>query len=55
MSAADVERMRWLIQNREALDSSNAYVEQHGLPLAEVAKAAELKFPADAFGKPKRW
>lgn len=24
----------WLAANREALDSANAYVEQHGLPLA---------------------
>ncbi len=24
----------WLERNREALESSNAYVEQHGLPLA---------------------
>jgi antitoxin CcdA len=24
----------WLAANREALESSNAYVEQHGLPLA---------------------
>ncbi|MBP2299344.1 type II toxin-antitoxin system CcdA family antitoxin [Azospirillum picis] len=24
----------WLEENREALDSSNAYVEAHGLPLA---------------------
>jgi antitoxin CcdA len=25
---------RWLQENRAALDSSNAWVEQHGLPLA---------------------
>lgn len=25
---------RWLEENREALESSNAYVEKHGLPLA---------------------
>ncbi len=25
---------QWLIENREALESSNAYVEKHGLPLA---------------------
>lgn len=24
---------RWLVENRDALDSSNAFVEQHGLPL----------------------
>jgi antitoxin CcdA len=26
---------RWLAENQEALDSSNAFVEQHGLPLAQ--------------------
>lgn len=26
---------RWLAENREALESSNAYVEEHGLPLAQ--------------------
>jgi antitoxin CcdA len=26
---------RWLEENREALESSNAWVEKHGLPLAE--------------------
>lgn len=37
---ADVRRAvlekpaEWLTANREALDSSNAYVEQNGLPLA---------------------
>ena len=25
---------RWLAENRDALDSSNAHVEEHGLPLA---------------------
>lgn len=25
---------KWLAENREALDSSNAFAEQHGLPLA---------------------
>jgi len=25
----------WLEENRSALESSNAYVEQHGLPLAQ--------------------
>ena len=25
---------RWLAENQDALDSSNAYFEQHGLPLA---------------------
>lgn len=35
--AAAVSRRRqevWLAENREALESSNAYVEEHGLPLA---------------------
>ena len=25
---------RWIEENREAIESSNAYVEKHGLPLA---------------------
>lgn len=29
--AASAER--WLVENRHALDSSNAFVEEHGLPL----------------------
>ena len=28
----------WLEENRAALDSSNAFVEQHGLPLARYRK-----------------
>lgn len=31
---AELQRKRWLEENREALASSNAYVEAHGLPLA---------------------
>lgn len=34
-----VERTRaevWLAENREALDSSNSYVDAHGLPLANL-------------------
>ncbi len=31
---AELRRKRWLEENREALASSNAYVEAHGLPLA---------------------
>ena len=27
---------RWLAENRAALDSSNAHVEEHGLPLADL-------------------
>lgn len=26
---------RWLAENREAIESSNAWVEEHGLPLAK--------------------
>jgi len=26
---------RWLAENQEAIESSNAYVEKHGLPLAK--------------------
>ena len=33
-AVAERRRALWLEANREALDSSNAYVEQHGLPLA---------------------
>lgn len=36
--AAEVARRRqerWLAENREALESSNSYVEAHGLPLAQ--------------------
>ena len=36
--AAAVMRLRqerWLAENQAALDSSNAFVEQHGLPLAQ--------------------
>ena len=29
-----LQEAEWLEENREALDSSNAYVEKHGLPLA---------------------
>ena len=31
---AEKERL-WLEENREALESSNAYVKEHGLPLAK--------------------
>ena len=33
-AVADRRAELWLQANREALDSSNAYVESHGLPLA---------------------
>ena len=32
---ASEETRRWIEENREALLSSNAYVEKHGLPLAK--------------------
>lgn len=32
---AEVRAQRWLEENREALASSNAYVETNGLPLAQ--------------------
>ena len=28
-------RRRWIEQNREAMEASNAYVAEHGLPLAK--------------------
>ena len=31
---AQAHEQRWLEENRSAIDSSNAYVEKHGLPLA---------------------
>ena len=31
---AEERARRWLEENKAALDSSNAYVERHGLPLA---------------------
>lgn len=33
-SVSEARRAQWLADNRAALDSSNAYVEAHGLPLA---------------------
>lgn len=32
---AELREKRWLEENREALKSSNAYIEAHGLPLAK--------------------
>jgi len=32
---AELREKRWLEENREALESSNTYVEAHGLPLAK--------------------
>lgn len=33
-AVAKRRQQRWLEENREALESSNEFVEQHGLPLA---------------------
>jgi len=30
------QALQWLAQNREAIRSSNSYVEAHGLPLAKI-------------------
>ncbi|MGB2903380.1 MAG: type II toxin-antitoxin system CcdA family antitoxin [Candidatus Dechloromonas phosphoritropha] len=35
LALAEKRAELWLVENRAALDSSNAYVEQHGLPLAQ--------------------
>ncbi|HRP25819.1 type II toxin-antitoxin system CcdA family antitoxin [Thauera sp.] len=35
LAVAERRAAQWLEENRRALDSSNAYVEQHGLPLAQ--------------------
>jgi antitoxin CcdA len=32
---AEQRRLQWLEDNRRALDSSNAFVDTHGLPLAQ--------------------
>jgi len=34
-AVAERRATQWLEENRRALDSSNAYVEQYGLPLAQ--------------------
>lgn len=34
-AVAEAKAQRWLAENRPAIDAWNAYVEQHGLPLAE--------------------
>ena len=33
---AEVRARQWLKENEKALESSNAYVEEHGLPLANL-------------------
>lgn len=34
-AVTDEKAKRWLAENKEALESSNRYVEKHGLPLAK--------------------
>lgn len=34
-AVADKKAKRWLAENKEALESSNRYVEKHGLPLSK--------------------
>lgn len=34
-AVADEKSRRWLEENKEALESSNRYIEKHGLPLAK--------------------
>ncbi len=35
LAVREARGARWLAENRAALESSNAYVEKHGLPLAK--------------------
>lgn len=35
---AEARRAKWLAENRQALDSSNAWVEANGLPLASMRR-----------------
>jgi len=35
-AVAEARAARWLDDNREALDASNKFVEQHGLPLEDL-------------------
>jgi len=34
-AVADLRQARWLAENQAALESSNAFVEEHGLPLGQ--------------------
>jgi antitoxin CcdA len=34
LQIAEAQAERWLAENRQAIESSNAFVERHGLPLA---------------------
>jgi len=35
LQISEVRAQRWLEENQAAIESSNAYVEKHGLPLAD--------------------
>lgn len=35
---AEAIRAQWLEENREAIEASNAYVREHGLPLAQYRR-----------------
>ena len=35
LQISDIEAQRWLEESRAAIQSSNAYVEAHGLPLSK--------------------
>lgn len=37
-AVAQRRQERWLAENQEALQSSNAFVDQHGLPLAQYRR-----------------
>jgi post-segregation antitoxin (ccd killing protein) len=37
-TAEDPDGARWLDENRAALESSNRYVEEHGLPLGKFQR-----------------
>jgi antitoxin CcdA len=38
LQIAEIRSLRWQEENREALDSSNAFVETSGLPLAKYRR-----------------
>ena len=42
---AESQAARWLAENKDALESSNEYVERHGLPLARPRFAPESSSP----------
>ena len=36
LAVSEARAARWLKENRKAIEASNAYVDAHGLPLAEL-------------------